>query len=107
PGHRPCCSADPPRVDALPGAAGRRAAAGRTPQTDRGDRRAGAAGVGGGVSPLKNGRAKAVRFSTLTLICDVLDCQPGDLLSIAPRPTTPGIRPPRPTTQTRTSRPAT
>jgi putative transcriptional regulator len=40
------------------------------------------------LSILKNGRAKAVRFSTLTLICDVLGCQPGDLLSvIPPRPT--------------------
>jgi putative transcriptional regulator len=33
------------------------------------------------LSILKNGRAKAVRFSTLTAICDVLDCQPGELLS--------------------------
>ncbi|MDQ0744071.1 putative transcriptional regulator [Clavibacter sp. B3I6] len=30
---------------------------------------------------LKNGRAKAVRFSTLEAICRVLDCQPGDVLS--------------------------
>jgi len=29
---------------------------------------------------LKNGRAKAVRFSTLSALCGVLDCQPGDLL---------------------------
>ncbi len=29
---------------------------------------------------LKNGRAKAVRFSTLDALCAVLDCQPGDLL---------------------------
>lgn len=29
---------------------------------------------------LKNGRAKAVRFTTLAALCDVLDCQPGDLL---------------------------
>lgn len=29
---------------------------------------------------LKNGRAKAVRFSTLDALCRVLDCQPGDLL---------------------------
>ena len=29
---------------------------------------------------LKNGRAKAVRFSTLEAMCRVLDCQPGDLL---------------------------
>jgi putative transcriptional regulator len=29
---------------------------------------------------LKNGRAKAVRFTTLAALCQVLDCQPGDLL---------------------------
>ena len=29
---------------------------------------------------LKNGRAKAVRFATLGALCEVLDCQPGDLL---------------------------
>ncbi|MFJ6455500.1 helix-turn-helix domain-containing protein [Paenarthrobacter sp. NPDC091669] len=29
---------------------------------------------------LKNGRAKAVRFSTLEALCEVLECQPGDLL---------------------------
>lgn len=29
---------------------------------------------------LKNGRAKAVRFTTLEALCEVLDCQPGDLL---------------------------
>lgn len=32
------------------------------------------------VSVLKNGRAKAVRFSTLEAMCRVLECQPGDLL---------------------------
>jgi len=32
------------------------------------------------LSVLKNDRAKAVRFSTLTAICDVLECQPGDIL---------------------------
>ncbi len=32
------------------------------------------------VSVLKNGRAKAIRFSTLEAMCRVLDCQPGDLL---------------------------
>ena len=32
------------------------------------------------VAVLKNGGAKAVRFSTLESICRVLDCQPGDLL---------------------------
>ena len=34
------------------------------------------------LSVLKNDRARAVRFSTLTAICDVLDCQPGDVLSV-------------------------
>ena len=29
---------------------------------------------------LKNGRARAVRFATLAALCEVLDCQPGDLL---------------------------
>ncbi len=33
------------------------------------------------LSVLKNGRAKAVRFSTLSRICDVLQCQPGDLIT--------------------------
>ena len=32
------------------------------------------------VAVLKNGRAKAVRFSTLDAICRTLRCQPGDLL---------------------------
>ena len=32
------------------------------------------------VAVLKNGRAKAIRFSTLEAICQVLECQPGDLL---------------------------
>lgn len=36
------------------------------------------------VSVLKNGRAKAVRFSTLDAICRVLECQPGDILSWVP-----------------------
>lgn len=29
---------------------------------------------------LKTGKAKAIRFSTLELICEVLECQPGDIL---------------------------
>lgn len=37
------------------------------------------------LSILKNGRAKAIRFSTLTAICDALDCQPGDLLEVVDR----------------------
>ena len=32
------------------------------------------------VSVLKNGRAKAIRFSTLDAICETLHCQPGDVL---------------------------
>jgi putative transcriptional regulator len=36
------------------------------------------------LSVLKNDRAKAVRFSTLTRICDVLGCQPGEVFSLAP-----------------------
>ncbi len=34
------------------------------------------------LSVLKNDRARAIRFSTLTAICDVLGCQPGDLFSV-------------------------
>jgi len=33
------------------------------------------------LSILKNGRARAIRFSTLSKLCEVLECQPGDLLS--------------------------
>ncbi|MEU7576693.1 helix-turn-helix transcriptional regulator [Streptomyces sp. NPDC041068] len=36
------------------------------------------------LSVLKNGRAKAIRFSTLSRICDVLHCQPGDLITHDP-----------------------
>lgn len=32
------------------------------------------------ISILKNGRAKAIKISTLTKICAALDCQPGDIL---------------------------
>ncbi len=32
------------------------------------------------LSILKTGKAKAIRFSTLAAICDVLDCQPGDIM---------------------------
>lgn len=35
------------------------------------------------LSKLKNNHAKAVRFSTLIAICDVLECTPGDLLVLA------------------------
>ena len=37
------------------------------------------------LSVLKNDRAKAIRFSTLTAVCDVLGCQPGDLFSVRER----------------------
>lgn len=36
---------------------------------------------------LKNGRAKAVRFTTLEALCEVLECQPGDLLRWEPEET--------------------
>ena len=41
-----------------------------------------------GISPvnlslLKNGHARAIRFSTLTAVCDAPGCVPGDLLSVA------------------------
>jgi putative transcriptional regulator len=40
--------------------------------------------TGANLAVLKNGRAKAVRFSTLAAICEVLDCQPGDVLRYEP-----------------------
>lgn len=36
------------------------------------------------LSILKNDRARSIRFSTLTAVCDALDCQPGDLLAVSP-----------------------
>jgi putative transcriptional regulator len=44
------------------------------------------------VAVLKNGRAKAVRFSTLEAMCRVLQCQPGDLLEFVEDATTPAHR---------------
>jgi putative transcriptional regulator len=41
------------------------------------------------LSVLKNDRARATRFTTLTAICDALECQPGDLLEVAPHAPTP------------------
>lgn len=35
------------------------------------------------LSVLKTGKAKAIRFSTLDKLCDVLDCQPGDILEFS------------------------
>lgn len=37
------------------------------------------------LSILKNGRARAIRFSTLTALCDVLDCAPGDIFTVVAR----------------------
>ncbi|WP_422769623.1 helix-turn-helix domain-containing protein [Plantactinospora sp. WMMC1484] len=37
------------------------------------------------LSVLKNGRARAIRFSTLTALCRELTCQPGDLLTVRDR----------------------
>jgi putative transcriptional regulator len=34
------------------------------------------------LSILKNNRARAIRFSTLTVLCQVLDCQPGELFTL-------------------------
>ncbi|GAB3848811.1 helix-turn-helix domain-containing protein [Nesterenkonia populi] len=34
------------------------------------------------LSVLKNNRAKAIRYSTLVALCQVLDCQPGDLFTV-------------------------
>ncbi len=34
------------------------------------------------LSVLKNGHARALRFNTLTAICDALDCTPGDVLGL-------------------------
>ncbi|MBY7729353.1 helix-turn-helix transcriptional regulator [Vibrio splendidus] len=36
------------------------------------------------LSVLKNGKAKAVRLSTLDKLCEVLECQPGDILEFEP-----------------------
>jgi putative transcriptional regulator len=41
------------------------------------------------LSILKNGHARAVRFTTLTAICDVLGCSPGELLSLRDEPYSP------------------
>ncbi|AQP53923.1 transcriptional regulator [Vagococcus penaei] len=36
------------------------------------------------ISILKNGKAKAIKFSTLEKICEALNCQPGDILEYIP-----------------------
>ena len=38
------------------------------------------------LSIVKNNRARAVRFSTLTALCEALDCEVGDLFSLADQP---------------------
>lgn len=38
------------------------------------------------ISLLKSGKVKGVRFDTLAKVCEVLDCQPGDLLEYADEP---------------------
>ena len=48
------------------------------------------------LSVLKNGHARAIRFSTLTAICDVLECTPGDLLGVAPERRGGPVAPPPP-----------
>lgn len=47
------------------------------------------------LSILKNGRARAIRFSTMAKLCQVLGCQPGDLLSYEPVSDQDGGRTPR------------
>jgi putative transcriptional regulator len=36
------------------------------------------------LSMIRTGRIKGMRFSTLAAICDVLDCEPGDILALVP-----------------------
>ena len=52
------------------------------------------------LSKMKTGKISAVRFSTLNAICDVLDCQPGDILEFvrdeAPRTAEPEKAVPKP-----------
>lgn len=38
----------------------------------------------GNLSVLKTGKAKGIRFETLKAICNVLECQPGDILEFVP-----------------------
>ncbi|MFP9097635.1 helix-turn-helix domain-containing protein [Flavobacterium sp. RHBU_24] len=38
------------------------------------------------LSILKTGKAKAIRFSTLEAICQILDCQPGDIMEFVEEP---------------------
>ncbi len=43
------------------------------------------------LSILKTGKARAVRFTTLSALCRELDCQPGDLLTYEPGPPEPDL----------------
>ncbi|HEX6998813.1 MAG TPA: helix-turn-helix transcriptional regulator [Gammaproteobacteria bacterium] len=43
------------------------------------------------LSVLKTGRARAIRFSTLEKLCEVLDCQPGDLFAYEPAAAASGV----------------
>jgi putative transcriptional regulator len=43
------------------------------------------------LSILKQSKAKAIRFTTLEAICEVLDCQPGDLLEFVPDNNSPHV----------------
>lgn len=45
------------------------------------------------LSVLKNNRARAIRFSTLTALCEVLQCQPGDVFSVLPQGGAAGVSP--------------
>jgi putative transcriptional regulator len=45
------------------------------------------------ISVLKNGKAKAIRFSTLEAICAALECQPGDILECKDSRAFPDSRP--------------
>ena len=44
------------------------------------------------LSKLKTGKVSAIRFSTLEAICDVLDCQPGDILEFQRKTDVPDSR---------------
>jgi putative transcriptional regulator len=48
------------------------------------------------ISILKNGKAKAIRLSTLEAICTALNCQPGDILEFSPNPTGVAVAPAHP-----------
>ncbi|HEY5566321.1 MAG TPA: helix-turn-helix transcriptional regulator [Gammaproteobacteria bacterium] len=49
------------------------------------------------LSILKTGKARAIRFSTLEKLCEILDCQPGDLLAYVAEEQSPGTDSGKPT----------